>query len=355
MTVADDDALVAAYRAITGRLGAGVQAAAALGEARAGTTARTQLHGEGPVALYRYQPPSPVQSPLLIVYAMVNRPYMIDLQPQRSLVRGLLGRGLDVYLVDWGTPGEDERRLTLADYLDGSLDRCVEVVRACSGRERINLLGICQGGTFALCYTALHGDKIANLITTVTPVDFQTPDDLLSHLVRHVDVDRLVDHLGNVPGELLNAVFLSLKPFRLGAQKYVHLLDRLGDPSALGDFLRMERWIFDSPAQPAEVFRQFVKDFYQANALVGRGVRIGHRQAALDAITVPVLNIYARDDHLVPPAASRALQGRIGARDYAELEVPGGHIGIYVGARAQALLPAAIGDWIAARGAAGRT
>lgn len=316
-----------------------------------GVSGKEAVYEEDKLVLYRYTPRTEQQQrvPLLIVYALVNRPYMADLQEDRSLIRGALDQGLDVYLIDWGYPDAADRYLSLDDYINGYLDRCVDVVRQRSGCDRINLLGICQGGTFSLCYTSLHQHKVNNLITTVTPVDFHTADDLLSHLARHIDIDTTVDALGNIPGELLNWAFLSLKPFRLSGQKYLDMVDILPDPDKAANFMRMEKWIFDSPAQAGETYREFIKQFYQQNLLVKAGVRIGKHTVNLENITVPILNIYARDDHLVPPDASRALAGCIGSDDYTELEFPGGHIGIYVSARAREMLPPAIADWLAKR------
>jgi polyhydroxyalkanoate synthase len=274
---------------------------------------------------------------------------MADLQEDRSLIRGLLQQGLDVYLIDWGYPDSADRYLDLNDYINGYIDRCVDVVRKQSKAGRINLLGICQGGTFSLCYTSLHQSKIRNLITTVTPVDFHTRDDLLSHIARHIDVDAAVDALGNIPGAFLNWAFLMLKPFRLMGQKYVDLVDVLDDAAKAENFMRMEKWIYDSPDQAGEAYRQFIRQFYQENKLVKAEVTIGSKKVDLEKITVPILNIYARDDHLVPPDASRALGGCTGSTDYTEMEFPGGHIGIYVSARAQAMLPPAIAAWLAER------
>ena len=293
-----------------------------------GCTPRKALYREDKLTLYRFQPPEgqAVDIPVLIVYALVNRPYMADLQEGRSLVQGLLAQGLDVYLVDWGYPDPSDRFLGLDDYLNGYLDRCVDVLRERLGRERLNLLGICQGGTFAVCYSALHPGKVSNLITTVAPIDFHTPDDLLSRMVRHIDVDLVVDSCGNVSGDSLNSLFLSLQPFRLTGQKYLGMLDLLDDEQKLANFVRMEKWIFDSPDQAGEAFREFVQQFYQQNLLVRGGVRIGDREVDPHCITMPVLNVYALKDHLVPPAASQALKGLTGSIDYSALEFPGGHI-----------------------------
>jgi len=264
------------------------------------------------------------KTPTLIVYALVNTVWMTDLQPDRSLVRNLLAQGEDVYLIEWGYPDGADRWLTLDDYLNGYLDRCVDAVRRRHGMRAINLLGICQGGSFSLCYTAMHPDKVKNLITMVTPVDFRTPDNMLSHWVQDMDVDLFVDTLGNVPAALMNWVYLTLKPLRLTQQKYVAMVDILDNPAELENFLRMERWIFDSPDQAGEAFRAFIKDFYQGNKLVKGGLTIGDHAVDLGFVAQPVLNIYAEQDHLVPPDASRALARHVGSQDYTELAFKGG-------------------------------
>ncbi|MBN8769041.1 MAG: class III poly(R)-hydroxyalkanoic acid synthase subunit PhaC [Stenotrophomonas nitritireducens] len=315
-----------------------------------GATAREEVWSDGKVKLYRFigaQPPSG-QPPLLIVYALVNRPYMVDLQDGRSLVQKLLAAGQDVYVLDWGYPDRSERFLTLEDYLLRYVDGAVDHLRAQHGGP-VNLLGICQGGVFSLCYAALRPHKVRNLVTMVAPVDFHTPDNMLSHWARHVDVDLFVDTLGNVPADLMNASYLMLKPFRLNVQKYVGLVDILDDRQALEDFLRMEKWIFDSPDLAGEAFREFVKQFYQGNGLMRGSIRIGDEAVDLAQLRMPVLNIYAEQDHLVPPAASQALRGKTGTTDYTELGFRGGHIGIYVSARAQREVPSAIHDWLSRR------
>src|SRR5208283_2567806 len=141
--------------------------------------------------------------PLLIVYALVNRPYMMDLQEDRSLIRGLLEQGLDVYLIDWGYPDGADRFTTLGDYIEGLLGACVERILSARSIRALNMLGVCQGGVFSLCYAALHPERVRNLVTMVTPVDFHTPDDLMSKWVRNIDVAAWVAK-GNVPGGALN-------------------------------------------------------------------------------------------------------------------------------------------------------
>jgi polyhydroxyalkanoate synthase len=316
-----------------------------------GCSARSEAFRQHKTVLWRYRPTAPDAGlpPLVICYALVNRPYMMDLQPDRSLIRGLLARGIDVHLVDWGYPAREDSHLSLDDYVNRHLGACIDHVRDACGVPAVNLLGVCQGGTLSLCHAALHPERVRNLVTMVTPVDFHTEENLLSKWVRRLDVDRMVQVLGNVPGELLNAAFISLMPLRLTALKYAGLADIAEDRAALENFLRMERWIQDSPDQAGTAFREFVRGFFQENRLVRGGLEIGGQVVDPGRIACPILNIYALKDHLVPPSASRPLARLTGSADYTPFEFDGGHIGIYVSRSAQELLPGAIAQWLAGR------
>lgn len=333
------------------KLGAGLATLRELDDVHYGVTAKEEVWRDGKVVLYRFrgERAPTAKIPLLICYALVNRPYMVDLQDDRSLVKNLLALGEDVYLIDWGYTDRSDRFLTLEDYIERFLGGAVDHLRHAHRLDAINLLGICQGGAFSLSYSALHPDKIKNLIAMVTPVDFHTDDNMLSNWTRGLDIDLFVDTLGNVPADLMNLCYLTLKPWRLFVQKYVGMVDILDDRKAMEDFLRMEKWIFDSPDQAGEAFRQFIKQYYQGNGFVNGGIDIGGRPVDLAHVDMPVLNIYAEQDHLVPPSASKPLGGLIGSDDYSELSFRGGHIGIYVSGRAQKEVPGAIHDWLAQR------
>lgn len=322
-----------------------------IGDVQVGLLEKELVHAENKIRLYRFSPlaRSTGLAPLLICYAMVNRPYMLDLQPDRSLIRELLSLGLDVYLIDWGYPDGADRFIPLEEYICGYLNRCVETILQKHSLDALNLLGICQGGTFSACYTALMPKRVKNLITMVTPVDFKTPENLLSKWVQHIDLDLLTQS-GNVSGELLNTLFLALMPFRLTQQKYVHLLQHRSDRAQMENFMRMEKWIFDSPDQPARAFREFVQWFFQENRLLKDELVLKGQPVHLKSIDCPVLNIYASNDHLVPPSASIPLGARISSAVYESLEIPVGHIGIYVSSKAREKVPGAIGSWLQSRG-----
>ncbi|KOR28602.1 poly-beta-hydroxybutyrate polymerase [Achromatium sp. WMS1] len=314
-----------------------------------GVSPKDAVYKEDKLVLYKYQAPVDLPQkpiPLLVIYALVNRPYMTDLQEDRSTIKGLLATGQVVYLIDWGYPDQADRSLTLDDYINGYIERCVDHICRVHNVPHVNILGICQGGTLSLCYTALHKNKVRNLVTMVTPVDFKTPKDMLSAWVQNLDVDMAVDTMGNIPGELLNWTFLSLKPFSLTGQKYINMVDLLDDEAKVQNFLRMEKWIFDSPDQAGEAFRQFIQDFYQQNKLINGGLIIGEQAVDLKTIACPLFNIYALQDHLVPPDASLALKEKTSSSDYTELAFRGGHIGIYVSSKAQKEIAPAIGKWL---------
>ncbi|MBD1835006.1 class III poly(R)-hydroxyalkanoic acid synthase subunit PhaC [Cyanobacteria bacterium FACHB-472] len=322
-----------------------------------GVTPKEEVYREDKVVLYRFTPKveHSLNIPILIVYALVNRPYIVDLQEGRSLVANLLNLGMDVYITDWGYPSRSDRFLTLDDYINGYINNCVDVVRDRHNLEQINLLGICQGGAFSLCYSSIYPEKVKNLITMVTPVDFHIQEGLLNVWggstlgSQALDVDLMVDTLGNIPGDFMNLEFLLLKPFQLGIQKYIDLLDTIESEDKLLNFLRMEKWIFDSPDQAGEAYRQFMKDFYQGNKLIKGEVEIGDKRVNLENIRIPILNIYAEQDHLVPPASSLALEKYIGSEDYTVRSFPVGHIGMYVSSKVQRDLPPTIVDWLKVR------
>lgn len=344
----DAKSLIKDFGAINTRLMKGVEALTEIDEIDVGTAPKELVYQEDKLKLYRYtrDGENTCGTPVLIVYALVNRQYMLDLQPDRSMIRNLLGLGLDVFIIDWGYPTKADMYLTLDDYINGYLDVCVDEVRKAADSERINLMGICQGGTFSAIYSSLYPDKIRNLVTLVAPFDFSTNDGLLFNWSKHMNVDALVDSYRIVPGDFLNAGFLMLMPFNLNIRKYVDMLDVMEDKDKLLNFLRMEKWIFDSPGQAGECLRQFIKECYRENKLVKGELTLGDKRVDLGNITMPLLNIYASADHLVPPAATKPLNDLVGSSDKTLYEFKGGHIGVFVGSKSQKELAPAISKWL---------
>ena len=336
---------------INNKISQGIQTMRQMKKVRVGFSEKEEVFSSDKIKLYHYKSLNDKvkSTPVLVVYALVNRYYMADLDEKRSLIRGMLEKGLDVYLVDWGYPDQGDRYLDLDDYINGYMNDCVDFIRKENGLDSINLLGICQGGTMSLCYTSIYPKKVKNLVTMVTPVDFHTKENLLSHLARKIDVDKTIDALGNIKGEILNSNFASMMPITLNFYKYFKSLDSLQDEQSAEFFFRMEKWINDSPDQPGEALRQFVKEFFQQNKLIKGEIKIGEDAVDLKKITQPILNVFGTEDHIVPPSASVALENKTASKDYTELPVRTGHIGMYVSGKTLKLVPASVSDWILER------
>lgn len=327
-----------------------------------GTTPSDIIYTEDRMRLLHYVPtvekPHPV--PILVVYALVNRYYILDLQPDKSVIKKLLDEGFDVYIIDWGYPSGVDRYLTLDDYVNGYINNAVDKIKERSGLDKITLLGVCQGGTFSVMYAALHPEKVKNLVTLVAPVNFDTDKGLLHLWAKNLDVDKIVDYYGMVPGDFLNQGFLLTDPFRLMIDKYVGLFDRIEcspddaecqmrNVENIRNFLRMEKWIFDSPDQAGETLRQFVKDCYQKNLLIKNEMKINGTKINLKNITMPLLNVMAEFDHLVPNDASKPLTEAVSSSDKETLVFPTGHIGIFVGSKSQKEVCPRIAGWLKPR------
>jgi len=294
-------------------------------------------------------PDGGLKTPLLVVYALINRETMLDLQPGRSVVQSFLKSGIDLYMVDWGYPTRKDRFLTIDDHVNGYMDNMVDFILEKHNLTQINLMGICMGGTFCVIYSSLHPEKIKNLITTVTPTNFDTDQGLLHIWMKDVDVDRMVDAFGNIPGDLMNLGFLLLNPARLMIDKYVGFSENMDNKTFVENFVRMEKWIFDSPDVPGETFRQFVKDCYHKNLLIQNKMEVGGQRVDLRKITMPLLNFYGKYDHLVPPGACELLTSKVGSKDTEDICLDTGHIGIYVSSKGQKEFAPKIEKWLKER------
>ncbi len=315
------------------------------------TTPYDVVYTQDRVKLKHYKPVTPqkVKTPLLVVYALINRETMLDLQPGRSVVEIFLEQGVDVYMIDWGYPTRKDRYVDIDHHVNIYMDDIVDFIREETHMPKINLMGICMGGTFSVIYTALHPKKISNLITTVTPTHFDIDTGLLNLWMKHVPVDDITDTYGNIPGDFLNFGFLLLNPARLMIDKYVGFAENIGDKKFVENFIRMEKWIFDSPDLPGETFRQFVKDCYQKNLLIQSKMRVGGRRVDLKKITIPLLNIYGQFDHLVPPESCDQLTRKVGSKDTEDICLKTGHIGIYVSSKCQEAFAPRIAQWLKER------
>jgi polyhydroxyalkanoate synthase len=330
-------------------------------EVHIATTEKELVLQSDKVSLYHYKPltDKKVNIPVLVVYGMIGRYTMADLQQDRSLIRNMLNQGLDVYAVDWGTPSRADRWLRLEDYINGYLNECVDVIKKKHNIHKINLLGICEGGVFTLCYSASKPENIKNLITSITPVDFHGNDrdvklengyiNLWTRNLEANDIDLIIDACGNMPGEFMSLVFQLMTPMKSLTKYNVDLLDVAHDDKKLMNFLRMEKWLADRPDHPGEAAKQWFKDLYQENKLIRNEFELDGKAINLKQINMPVLNVFALHDHIIPPECSRILKDYVGTDDYSEIPISGGHVGIFVSSKSQGILGKGIVDWLLER------
>jgi polyhydroxyalkanoate synthase len=334
------------------RAGLAPERAETLLTAPVGTTPSTTVYEENKLELRHYAPDDPRhETPILLVYALVNRPYILDLQPDRSVIRRLTGAGFDVYLLDWGEPSRLDRSLTMADYVGRYLDNCVDAAREHAGAGDLHLLGYCMGGTMAIMYACLHPEPVRTLSLLATPVAFDGTGGILERWAAYYDPDAAVETLGNVPAELLSAEFAMMDPVDQYLGKYAALYDNLDDDAFVANFARMERWIRDGVDVAGAAFAEFVGEIYQDNRLAEGRYDLDGRPVRLGDLDVPLLQVVGENDHIVPAASSRPLHDLAGSEDQRLIEFPRGHIGISVSSMAHETLWPEVSAWLAARDA----
>ena len=319
---------------------------------RKGATPSEVVWEQGHVRLLHY-PGNQVRyrTPLVFVFALVNRPYILDLKPGKSVVEHFVRQGFDTYLIDWGAPTDADRHLTLDDYINGYLLDVAQFVKQRCGAQKLNILGYCMGGTMSAMFTALHQELVKNLILLAAGIDFSSKDGLLLRWTdaKYFDVDQLVDVCGNAPAQFLQAAFQLLKPVANLIEKPMNLWERLDDDAFVDDFLTMETWLQDNIAVPGEVFREFVKHLYQNNRLTKGQMPVGRKIVDLTRITCPILNIMASKDDLVPCGQSQPFNDLVSSKDRKTMMLEAGHIGLAVGGRAQKEIWPAAAQWLAER------
>jgi polyhydroxyalkanoate synthase len=318
-----------------------------------GQTPKEVVYEENKLQLYHYESRTEEQHdvPILIVYALINRPYILDLQPDRSVVQTLLDNGYDVYLIDWGEPSKMDASLTLDDYVNRYIDNCVDEVRERSGQDSINILGYCMGGTMSAMYAALHPEKVRNLGLMAAGLCFAGDGGVLEMWggEDYYDPEKVTETFDNVPAEFLDVGFALMDPIANGITKYVRLYENIEDEDFVENFARMEEWLGDGIDVAGETYNQFLTDVYQQNKLYENELYLDGKHVDLDNIEMPVLQIVAEYDHLIPPEASKPFNDVIPSDDVTTMEFPTGHIGMSVSSSSHAELWPDVCEWFEER------
>jgi len=300
---------------------------------------------------YRRETPARYAEPVLFCYALINRPYILDLLPEKSVVRRYLEEGFEVYMIDWGVPSDGDRNLTLEDYVCGFLNRSIRHVLSERARNDLHVLGYCMGGTMSALSAALDPDPIRSLTLLAAPIDFTRRETLISVWTdrRYFDADAFFATYGNCPAWFLQSCFLNMNPLQTFLGKPIGFYEQMEDPQFVTNFFAMERWINDNIPVAGATFREFVKNLYQENQLVRGELRLGHRRVDLGRITCPLLLLTAKNDHLVDPPSTEGIRSHVGSRDVKSMMIDAGHVGLVVGGKAQKAFWPQATRWLADR------
>jgi polyhydroxyalkanoate synthase subunit PhaC len=289
-----------------------------------------------------------IAQPILIVHSLVSKSYVLDLQPNNSMIRYLLGEGFDVFLLDWGVADAVEAQNTLEDYVDDYIPEAIEATMVESGAEELTLIGYCFGGVLTLLLMAGHQDElpVRNLVTLATPADYSKMGFMSQMFAAgRLDPDDVIDETGLVSSSRMDEGFQALKPTDQIVQQ-VNLFQNLWNDQFVEGFLAMNRWARDQVPFPGAAFRQTVEILIRDNALMKGVVPFGRRELRLEDITVPYLNAFAEQDGIVPAASSEPLTTLVGSRDASELRLQSGHVGFVAGRQAAKVARPQIADWI---------
>ncbi len=301
---------------------------------------------EGATRLLDYGQGGSAGRPVLFVPSLVNRGYVLDLSARRSLLRWLAQSGIRPLLVEWGWPGDIERRFTLTDYIAGRLERALDAAVAAAGGP-LPVVGYCMGGQLVAALAQRRPHDVSAIALMATPWDFHgdAPAEAERLAASMAPFLPLVAEWGELPVDGIQALFTALDP--LLAVKKFSAFARLDPASDRAEaFVALEDWLNDGVPLAAPVAIECLSGWYGENTPARGEWRIAGEPVDPGRLDVPSLHLIPSRDRIVPPASARALADAIaGAR---RIEPTLGHIGMVVGGRAPRQIWKPLADWLTA-------
>ncbi len=282
--------------------------------------------------------------PLLVIPSLINRGYILDLEPERSFLRFLAGEGFRPYLVDWAEPGKAERDFSLDDYITGRLSRALDIVTRHAKAKPV-AIGYCMGGLLALGLAQHRQGDLAGLALLATPWDFHAERVEQARLIGAMtpQFEPLFHLLGELPVDVIQALFAALDP-SLALRKFLSFAAL--DPASVKarQFVALEDWLNDGVALAAPVARETLGDWYGANATMRGTWKLAGRPVRPAALRLPTIAVIPDQDRIVPPASALALANAIPTCEV--LRTATGHIGMMAGAKALGDVWQPLASWL---------
>jgi len=311
------------------------------------TTAYEVMADIGPLRLRRYEPEasSAARLPVLFVYSLFKRPYILDLDERRSIVRCFLDRGMTVWLVDWHAPGADDAWRGLDNYVNDGLAKAVDCVCEYEQVARVSLVGFCLGGVLSVVDAALNPDRIGHLVTVATGFEKR-------RVVSPAMIEQLVRFYGNLPAWWIhNSVNARVPAAPLLPQYFAEELDepelaqrRGGAADPLNE--KLELWVNSDVPFAGELALEILRDAYWDGQLAAGRLCVGGARVDLARIRCPVLNISGAHDRVVPPQSTTRLSACVGSSYARNLVFPSSHLGLLAGRAAHENLWPRVCAWL---------
>ncbi|MCP4448551.1 MAG: alpha/beta fold hydrolase [Myxococcales bacterium] len=283
--------------------------------------------------------------PIVMVPSLINRHYVLDLAPEKSMVEYLVAQGHDVFIIDWGKPGREDKYLTLDDIADRYIGRATRVAARLAGVSQVHLLGYCMGGILTTMHISRRPERVASHVAIAAPLSF-ADGGILSTWTRSpsFDVNALIEALGNVPARLLQTSFHMLKP-TLGLWKGVNVIDRAQSEEFLDGFVATEHWGSDNVDFPGEVFRALIQDLYRNDGIMRETIHLGGEPVRLANIEAPTLIVTFEHDYIVPKESATVMLDCISSKEQEHIHLSGGHVGAVVSRKAAKGLWPQLSQW----------
>jgi polyhydroxyalkanoate synthase len=314
-------------------------------------TPSSVIYEGGLVRLRYYEARGTAHStPILLVYSLIKRVFILDLQKGRSVVESLTNAGFDVYLIDWVPPRKGDKLRGFDAYVNSDIADAVRAVQIHSGVEKVTLLGYCFGALLAVMYAALHPRNVANLVTLTIPLDSsvrEIPIEYMSGLMTPAAAEAIVAAFGNLPAASMNMFFNSLAPAHHLLDKFVGAHRQADRKGYLETFRLFEKWLHSDVPMTGKVFLETV-EMTRNNLLVRGGMKIGGNAVNLRDIECPLLNVTGDFDDIVNPKSSLCLPDLVGSSDRMNLHFPTGHMGAAISSDSIRRLWPQISEWLAA-------